>query len=214
MRTTTRGLVLLLLTALSGLTLGALPASAHSRLISISPADGASVPASPQEIVLTFNEPINPQFVTVRVTDGEGGEVVGEKASTQGAKVTLPVGDPIAAGTYNVVYRVVSADSHPISGSTRFTVAGDPAAPPSSPSATPSESPSGSASGAATPSASTSPSLASPPAASEATGAAPASADTEDSGGTPLWVWFIVFVALVGAIAATFYAVRRDESQA
>ncbi len=53
-----------------------------------------------------------------------------QDAKAAGAKVTLAVSEPIAAGTYSVLYRVVSADSHPISGSTKFTVAGNPQAPP------------------------------------------------------------------------------------
>jgi methionine-rich copper-binding protein CopC len=204
MRTTTRGLLLLLLTGFLAVGAGAMPASAHSRLISITPADGASLPASPTEVVLTFNEPIDPQFVTVRITDSEGGNVVGQDATAEGAKVTLPVSDPIAAGTYNVLYRVVSADSHPISGSTKFTIAGNPQAPPATTSPS---------SGSASPTPSSSSSVASPPAASTATGDSAAAPERDDTGGTPVWVWFIVFAALAAAIGATFYAVRRDESQ-
>ncbi|KGN34791.1 copper resistance protein CopC [Knoellia sinensis KCTC 19936] len=188
MRSSIRALLLLLVATLATLGVGVLPAQAHARLLSITPTDGASLPASPTEIVLTFNEPINPEFVTVRITDGEGGDVVGEEAATDGATVTLPVGDAIAAGTYNVIYRVVSADSHPISGSARFTIEGDPQAPPATATA---EAPSASVS---------------PPSAGEA---ADASEEAED---IPAWVWILVFAGLVGAIGATFYAVRRDES--
>ncbi|MFW5471016.1 copper resistance CopC family protein [Knoellia sp. CPCC 206435] len=205
MRSTTRGLALLLLTAWVGLGVAALPASAHSRLLSSSPADGATVPASPTELVLTFNEDINPQFVTVRVTDGEGGDVVGAEASVDGPRVTLPVAQPIAAGSYKITYRVVSADSHPISGSSTFTVAGDPLAspsPPATPSAQdPSPSASGTAGAAATPD----------PSASPTAEAAPEGGTT---GGTPTAVWFVVFAALAGAGAATLYAIRRDRGTA
>ena len=38
----------------------------------------------------------------------------------------MALAQPIAAGSYKITYRVVSADSHPISGSTAFTIAGDP----------------------------------------------------------------------------------------
>ncbi len=57
-----------------------------------------------------------------------------------------------------------------------------------------------------TPSASSS--VPSPPAASAATGDTTAAPEGEDSGGTPVWVWFIVFAALAAAIGATFYAVQ------
>ncbi|WP_052111594.1 copper resistance CopC family protein [Knoellia subterranea] len=207
MRKTTRGLIVLLLTAFVAMVGGVVPASAHSRLISISPKDGAALPSSPTEVVLTFNETVKPQFVTVRVTDSEGGEVVDGEATAEGATVTLPVAQPIAAGTYNIVYRVVSADSHPISGKTTFTVEGNPQAPATStsPSASGSVAPTPSATaGDATPSADSSP-----------TTATTAAGEGTDTGGesTPTWVWFIVFAAVVGAIAATFYAVRRDNGE-
>lgn len=209
MRTSTRGLTLLLLTGLLGLFIGVVPASAHSRLLSITPADGAKLPQSPTEVVLTFNEPVNPQFVTVRITDSEGGNVVGQDATAQGAKVTLPVSDPIAAGTYNVVYRVVSADSHPISGSTSFTVGGNPQAPPAS--TTPSPSPSSTDAAAGSNSTGPSPSASASAAASDPTNSPQAAKLTiEDS--VPVWVWALVALGLVGAIGGTFYAVRRDES--
>lgn len=203
MRTTTRGLALLLLAAWATLGVAALPASAHSRLVSSSPADGESLPASPSEVVLTFNEDINPQFVTVRVTDGEGGDVAGADASVDGAKVTLPVAQPIAAGSYKITYRVVSADSHAISGSTAFTVAGDPLASPS-PATTPTT-PDPSPRGSAT----TGPVVTSEPSPSPSGEAA---ADAEPSGGTPVGVWIVVFAALAGAVAATFYAIRSDRA--
>lgn len=205
MRTTTRGLALLLLTVWVGLGVAVLPASAHSRLLSSSPADGATVPASPDEIVLTFNEDINPQFVTVQVTDGEGGDVVQGDASVAGPKVTVPVGEPVAAGSYKITYRVVSADSHPITGSTAFTVAGDPQASPSAP-ATPSAQ-------APTPTTSGTTSSTTGPAPTPDAAASPSSAATDDegaSGGTPTAVWFVVFLALAAAVGATFYAVRKD----
>jgi methionine-rich copper-binding protein CopC len=206
MRHTTRGLVLLLLTALVGLVglvVGTLPASAHSRLLSITPEDGASLPASPTEVVLTFNEEVNPQFVTVRVTDGEGGVVAGEDATANGAVVTLPVPDPVAAGSYKVTYRVVSADSHPISGSTSFSVQGDPLASPTAGSAGPSASPSAGTRSSNTPAATGLPN-----------GNTEAGDDDAASGGAPTAVWFVVFAALAGAVAATLYAVRKGRGTA
>ncbi|WP_404381649.1 copper resistance protein CopC [Knoellia locipacati] len=198
MRLPIRGLSLLVLTTLLGLLAGVVPASAHSRLLSISPADGASVPGSPAEVVLTFNEEVNPEFVTVRVTDGEGTAVAGDDATAEGAVVKVPVTDPIPAGSYKVAYRVVSADAHPISGSTSFTVEGNPESSSTATGASPSAS-------SAAPSASGSPSSTALPDGSTG-GDEPASA------GTPVAVWIAVFAALVGAVAATLYAVRKDHT--
>ena len=204
MRSSTRGLSALFLSLLLGLVVGVAPASAHSRLVKISPADGSTLASSPSEIVLTFNEDVNPEFVTVKVTDGEGGSVVGAKATAKGPVVTLPVGDPIAAGTYKVTYRVVSADSHPIAGSSTFTIKGDTLAPPASPTPTPSASaPSASSSASSTPTSS--------PSASGTAAAAPAD-DTD--GGTPTAVWVIVFGALALAAATAIGLSRRRSDQA
>ncbi|MDT0214659.1 copper resistance protein CopC [Rothia sp. ARF10] len=201
MRLTLRGPVLLLLTALLGLVVGVLPASAHSRLLSITPKDGASLPTTPTEVVLTFNESVNPQFVTVRVTDGEG-TVVAEDATASGATVTVPVSEPLAAGSYKVTYRVVSADSHPISGSTAFSITGDGVASPTAASTTPSAPPSTSASPEAS-SAAPSPSAA---------GAAPDTVDS-GSGGSSALVWVLVVAGLAAAVAAVLYAVRSGRER-
>ena len=198
MRLTLRGPVLLLLVALLGLAVGVLPASAHSRLISITPKDGASLPTTPTEVVLTFNETVNPQFVTVRVTDGEG-TVVAEDATASGAKVTVPVAEPLAAGSYKVTYRVVSADSHPISGSTAFSITGDGVASPTTAAPSPSASPSTSPTASAEPS----------------PGSTYIASDTQDSGsgGPSVLVWVLVVAGLAAAVAAVLYAVRSGRER-
>lgn len=204
MRLTVRGLSLVILTALVGLFVGVLPANAHSRLLSITPKDGASVPASPTEVVLTFNEDVNPEFVTVRVTDGEGTVVAGQDAAAQGAVVTAPVTEPISAGTYKVTYRVVSADSHPISGSATFTVEGDAqASPTAAPSATPSTS-------AASPSASASTPASPSPSQTNVAG----DADTAASGGPPTFVWFVLGAGVLAALGGATIAMLRSRNSA
>ena len=99
-------------------------ASAHSVLLSIDPQDGAEVTASPEQIVLTFNEEINQNFVTIAVTSGGDptNRVTGDP-TVDGATVTAQVGD-LPAGDYTIGYRVTSADGHVVSGSSTFRVAG------------------------------------------------------------------------------------------
>jgi methionine-rich copper-binding protein CopC len=108
-------------------TVGALatPGSAHARLTGTSPGDGASLAVLPPSVRLTFSDPLDPQFVQVRVT-GPQGPVAGSPA-VRGATVTVPTpaGGP---GRWTVDYRVVSRDGHPVSGSVSFTVTG-PATP-------------------------------------------------------------------------------------
>jgi methionine-rich copper-binding protein CopC len=97
-------------------------AVAHSRLLSVTPADGAELSRPPSKVVLTFNENVLEQFVTVRVADGTGVSVTRGQPTVDGAVVTQALGPDLGFGTYRVTYKVVSADSHPISGTTDFTL--------------------------------------------------------------------------------------------
>ena len=67
-RTTPRWLLALfaLLVAVPFTVIVAGPASAHTKLVSSTPADGAALPTAPKQIVLTFNE------VPAEVTHGQG----------------------------------------------------------------------------------------------------------------------------------------------
>ena len=98
-------------------------AAAHSVLLSTDPADGATLDASPDQVVLTFNEEVNQTFASVAVTSGEDRTnlIVGEPV-VEGAAVTVAL-DGLADGSYTVGFRVTSADGHVISGSSGFTVA-------------------------------------------------------------------------------------------
>jgi methionine-rich copper-binding protein CopC len=120
-----RRFLLILPALLPPLLLGGPTASAHAFLERASPAVGSTIRAAPAEITLRFTERIEPAFSTVQVT-GPGGERVDagdtrvderEPASLRASLKTL------AAGTYKVVWRVVSVDSHVTDGDFKFTVA-------------------------------------------------------------------------------------------
>ena len=132
-------------------------APAHSALVSSVPADGATLSAAPTEIVLTFNENINASFTQVALTRADT-TVALAPVAVKGPEVRAQISPPSPGpGAYRVAFRVVSADGHPISGETRFTVSG-PAV--TTPSATPAATPSASAS--AVPSAAAAPTTAAP----------------------------------------------------
>ncbi len=97
-------------------------APAHSALVSAVPADHAVLASGPTELVLTFNEEINPRFAQLALS--RSGDVVALNPATATGKVLrATLADP-GPGTYRIAYRVVSADGHPISGETSFTVTG------------------------------------------------------------------------------------------
>ena len=106
------------------LVMYALPAGAHSALVSSVPAADATVVDFPMEVVLNFNEELmivgdaNPN--RVEVFDEQGALISGESL-VNGASVTAPVGIN-GNGTYSVKYRVVSKDGHVVEGNYSFNV--------------------------------------------------------------------------------------------
>lgn len=109
---------------------GAGTASAHAALKGSDPVDGSVLDAAPRDITLRFTESVSLLEDSIRVVDPENRAVdtgkpgrAGGRADT--ASVTLPTG--LDDGTYTIAWRVVSADSHPISGALLFSI-GEPSA--------------------------------------------------------------------------------------
>jgi copper transport protein len=120
-----RGLLLLL--ALVGAWLGAgvvtaPPAAAHAELVSTAPGEGARLEQAPGEVTLTFSEGVSLGAGYARVLDAAGDRVDAGSATVEGDTVVVPLRSDLADDGYLVTYRVVSADSHPISGAFSFVV--------------------------------------------------------------------------------------------
>ena len=113
-------LLAVLVGALLAAGAGAGPAAAHNVLISSSPADGASVPQTPEAVVLTFDEPAISMGTQVLVS-GPTGEVQQGGPRLVDNTVTQDLAPGAAAGAYTVTWRVTSLDGHPISGTLTFT---------------------------------------------------------------------------------------------
>ncbi|KUL26598.1 copper resistance CopC/CopD family protein [Streptomyces regalis] len=101
------------------------PASAHAALRATDPEDGSLLKSAPRHLTLTFTESVGLLDDSFRVLDPDGRRLrTGEPQHAQGsgdtARVTLPA--KLAQGTYTVAWRVVSADSHPVSGAFTFSV--------------------------------------------------------------------------------------------
>jgi len=118
-----------LLTA-AGLWVGAGVASAHAVLISTDPARDSVLPTLPTQISLTFGESVVLPPNALRVFDPDGVEVDDAQPTHPGgggATVGIGVRPGAAQGSYTVAWRVVSADTHPVSGAFTFSV-GHPSA--------------------------------------------------------------------------------------
>ncbi|WTX72040.1 copper resistance protein CopC [Streptomyces sp. NBC_00647] len=100
-------------------------ASAHAALTSTDPQDGTVLKSAPRQVTLTFSESIGLLDDSFRVLTPENRRVhTGEPSHADGrsdtARVTLPRG--LGTGTFTVAWRVVSADSHPVSGAFTFSI--------------------------------------------------------------------------------------------
>ncbi|MER6564684.1 copper resistance protein CopC [Streptomyces sp. NPDC001093] len=103
----------------------AAPASAHAALRTTDPADGGLLRTAPRHVTLTFSESVGLLTDSFRVYDPAGHRLTtGPAEHAPGrpdtARVSLPA--QLATGTYTVAWRVVSADSHPVSGALTFSV--------------------------------------------------------------------------------------------
>ncbi|MCX4474073.1 Copper transport protein YcnJ precursor [Micromonospora sp. MW-13] len=119
----------LLVTVVALLLAPATPASAHAVLVSSSPAASAVVPSGPAEVVLTFSEPVRKVAGKIRIIAPDGARADRGEPSFEGGVVTVPVDPSAGRGTYLISYRVISADSHPVSGAFTYSV-GAPSTPP------------------------------------------------------------------------------------
>ncbi|NEA44805.1 copper resistance protein CopC/CopD, partial [Streptomyces sp. SID10815] len=101
------------------------PASAHAALRSGDPADGAVLKAAPRTVTLTFTESVGLLDDSFRLFGPDGRRVrTGEPRHAPGRPDTAQVAFPAGSGegTFTVAWRVVSADSHPVSGAFTFSV--------------------------------------------------------------------------------------------
>lgn len=101
------------------------PASAHTVLVSSSPADGAELAAPPSEIVLTFESRVRPPFSKVDVTgpSGESARTADPPAASDEDRVLrAPLRPELPPGRYEVRWSVVSADGHRKEGRLGFVV--------------------------------------------------------------------------------------------
>ncbi|WP_328658255.1 copper resistance CopC/CopD family protein [Streptomyces sp. NBC_00334] len=104
---------------------GAGPASAHAALGSSVPEDGAVLQRAPGDVTLAFSESVGLRDDSFRVLDPGGHRVrTGATGHADGRSDTARVALPgeLGEGTYTVAWRVVSADSHPVSGAFTFSV--------------------------------------------------------------------------------------------
>jgi copper transport protein len=117
-----RASAIFLVVALVALAMPAL-AGAHAVVEQTEPTRGAALKQGPGRVVVTFDEPVESSFGALRVFGADGERVDrGEVERPTGDVVAVAVEPDLPDGAYTVTYRVVSADSHPVTGGYVFTV--------------------------------------------------------------------------------------------
>lgn len=118
--------VMFLVAAVIGV-LAAPSALAHAVLVASSPPDGSRLESAPRQVRLDFDEPVQPVADSV-IALSETGQRVSTgvvQRSADGRSVVVLMQPDVATGVYSVTWRVISADSHIVSGSIRFGVRHD-----------------------------------------------------------------------------------------
>jgi copper resistance protein C len=97
---------------------------AHAFLRDAEPGVGSTVPTSPNEVKIRFTENIEPAFSSIQVFNASNSQVDKrdvhlDRSDHALLRVSLP---QLGVGTYKVVWRVVSVDTHVTNGSFTFRV--------------------------------------------------------------------------------------------
>jgi copper resistance protein C len=97
-------------------------AAAHDQVISTSPKSGEFLDVAPENVRMEFTGKLLDIGATILVVDDAGTDwVLGDKR-IDGTVLDQPLDPAMPDGRYQVRWRVVSADGHPISGTFDFAV--------------------------------------------------------------------------------------------
>jgi len=101
---------------------------AHAVLLTSDPPAGLVLDSPPAQVTLRFSEPATPVGSGIELIAPSGERVAGGSARAAGSTLSLPF-HATAEGTYRVVWKVVSADTHPSRGTFTFSVGAPSPAP-------------------------------------------------------------------------------------
>jgi len=111
-RSLARGLSVGLLLALLSVT-----ALAHAKLERSEPQNNSTLEQAPQFVELWFSEELESQFSSIEVKGEQGKRFdQGGVALSEGNKKAQTALAPLVAGTYTVVWKVLSMDQHTLRG--------------------------------------------------------------------------------------------------
>jgi len=100
-------------------------ALAHAFPDHAAPAVGSTVRSAPAAVSIWFTQELEQAFSTIRILDAKGNVVASSDRAVDPSDRTLLrlAVPPLSPGTYRVVWRVLSVDSHVTEGDFTFAVA-------------------------------------------------------------------------------------------
>jgi len=102
----------------------------HLKLSRSEPAANAVLTAAPRQVKLWFTQKPELTVTSIKVTSGSGATSVERalvplaRADGADAPISAPVGAPLAAGRYQIVWRTMARDGHVLKGVIPFDVRG------------------------------------------------------------------------------------------
>ncbi len=115
----------LLLPLLSGISLVfSAPLFAHAIMVRSQPVKDATLTESPKQVDVWFNDKVGSEHKALAVIDSKGNRLDNQDVTqeTFDASHLYSTLQPLVPGTYTVRYRVVSADTHIVTGKFQFSV--------------------------------------------------------------------------------------------
>jgi methionine-rich copper-binding protein CopC len=100
------------------------PAFAHAILIKSQPAKDATLTESPKQVDVWFNDKVGSEHKALAVIDSNGNRVDNKDVDQElfDQSHLFATVQPLPPGTYTVRYRVVSIDTHIVTGKFQFSV--------------------------------------------------------------------------------------------
>jgi methionine-rich copper-binding protein CopC len=101
-----------------------LPTYAHAIMVKSQPAEGAVLTESPKQIDVWFNDKVGSEYKALAVIDSAGKRVDNKDVTqeTFDQSHLYSTLQSLLPGTYTVRYRVVSIDTHIVTGKFQFSI--------------------------------------------------------------------------------------------
>jgi len=98
-------------------------ALAHASLVSAEPKQSSVLAVSPPRIRLVFSEALEPTLARISLVTGDGHTIpLASSGDPHDVNALIAPVDSLPTGEYRVVWRVISADGHPVEGTYVFAV--------------------------------------------------------------------------------------------